>query len=60
MSPSVCLGKRRPGWDRLFDGEIERLSVFDPLTGETLRQVPRYTIYPGSHYVTTRRTVSRS
>ncbi|MGO4221031.1 excinuclease ABC subunit UvrB [Lysobacter sp. TAF61] len=41
----------------LFDGEIEQLSVFDPLTGETLRRVPRYTIYPGSHYVTTRRTV---
>ena len=41
----------------LFDGEIERLTLFDPLTGETMRQVPRYTIYPGSHYVTTRRTV---
>jgi len=41
----------------LFDGEIERLTLFDPLTGESLRQVPRYTIYPGSHYVTTRRTV---
>ncbi len=41
----------------LFDGEIERLTIFDPLTGESLRQTPRYTIYPGSHYVTTRRTV---
>lgn len=41
----------------LFDGEIERLTLFDPLTGESLRTVPRYTIYPGSHYVTTRRTV---
>ncbi len=41
----------------LFDGEIERLTLFDPLTGETLRTLPRYTIYPGSHYVTTRRTV---
>jgi excinuclease ABC subunit B len=41
----------------LFDGEIETLSVFDPLTGEVLRKVPRYTIYPKSHYVTTRRTV---
>ncbi|MDR7133885.1 excinuclease ABC subunit B [Lysobacter niastensis] len=41
----------------LFDGEIEQLTLFDPLTGETLRKVPRYTIYPGSHYVTTRRTV---
>jgi excinuclease ABC subunit B len=41
----------------LFDGEIESLSMFDPLTGETLRKLPRYTIYPGSHYVTSRRTV---
>ncbi|MGN6113287.1 MAG: excinuclease ABC subunit UvrB [Luteimonas sp.] len=41
----------------LFDGEIENLTLFDPLTGETLRKLPRYTIYPGSHYVTTRRTV---
>jgi excinuclease ABC subunit B len=41
----------------LFDGEIETLSVFDPLTGEVLRKLPRYTIYPKSHYVTTRRTV---
>ena len=41
----------------LFDGEIESLSLFDPLTGEVLRKVPRYTIYPKSHYVTTRRTV---
>jgi excinuclease ABC subunit B len=41
----------------LFEGEIENLSLFDPLTGEVLRRVPRYTIYPKSHYVTTRRTV---
>src|SRR6478735_497734 len=41
----------------LFDGEIENLSVFDPLTGEVMRKVPRYTIYPKSHYVTTRRTI---
>ena len=41
----------------LFDGEIENLAVFDPLTGAVLRRIPRYTIYPGSHYVTTRRTV---
>jgi excinuclease ABC subunit B len=41
----------------LFDGEIENLSLFDPLTGETLNKIPRYTIYPKSHYVTTRRTV---
>jgi excinuclease ABC subunit B len=41
----------------LFDGEIENLSLFDPLTGQQQRKVPRYTIYPKSHYVTTRRTV---
>jgi excinuclease ABC subunit B len=41
----------------LFDGEIENLSLFDPLTGEVYRKIPRYTIYPKSHYVTTRRTV---
>jgi excinuclease ABC subunit B len=41
----------------LFDGEIENLSLFDPLTGAVTRKIPRYTIYPGSHYVTTRRTV---
>ena len=41
----------------LFDGEIENLALFDPLTGEVYRKLPRYTIYPKSHYVTTRRTV---
>src|SRR6476469_1912016 len=41
----------------LFDGEIEQLSAFDPLTGEVCRKLPRYTIYPKSHYVTTRKTV---
>jgi excinuclease ABC subunit B len=41
----------------LFDGEVENLSGFDPLTGEVLRKLPRYTIYPKSHYVSTRRTV---
>ncbi len=41
----------------LFDGEIETLTVFDPLTGESRKSLPRYTIYPKSHYVTTRRTV---
>jgi excinuclease ABC subunit B len=41
----------------LFDGEIENLALFDPLTGEVYRKIPRYTIYPKSHYVTTRRTV---
>jgi excinuclease ABC subunit B len=41
----------------LFDGEIENLSLFDPLTGAAQQRVARYTIYPKSHYVTTRRTV---
>jgi excinuclease ABC subunit B len=40
----------------LFDGEIENL-MFDPLTGETLRRLPRYTIYPKTHYATTRERV---
>ena len=38
----------------LFDGDIENLSLFDPLTGEVLRKVPRYTVYPKTHYATTR------
>lgn len=43
----------------LFDGEIEKLTVFDPLTGETLRPTARYTVYPKTHYATTReRTLS--
>jgi excinuclease ABC subunit B len=43
----------------LFDGEIEQLSMFDPLTGEILRRLPRYVIYPKTHYATPReRTLS--
>ena len=38
----------------LFDDELEQLSVFDPLTGEVQAKVPRFTIYPKSHYVTPR------
>ncbi len=38
----------------LFDEEIDSLSFFDPLTGEVLRQVPRLTIFPKTHYVTPR------
>ncbi|MES9847579.1 MAG: excinuclease ABC subunit UvrB [Candidatus Thiodiazotropha sp.] len=41
----------------LFDDEIESLSVFDPLTGEVKRKVPRYSVYPKSHYVTPRETL---
>jgi len=38
----------------LFDDEIERLSLFDPLTGEVDQRLARYTIYPKTHYVTPR------
>ena len=38
----------------LFGNEIESLKYFDPLTGEVIRDVPRATIYPKSHYVTSR------
>jgi excinuclease ABC subunit B len=41
----------------LFDDEVETLSLFDPLTGHILQKVPRYTVYPSSHYVTPRSTV---
>lgn len=41
----------------LFDDEIEKLSYFDPLTGEVIRSVPRLTIYPKSHYVMPRDTI---
>ncbi|NCW57734.1 MAG: excinuclease ABC subunit UvrB, partial [Gammaproteobacteria bacterium] len=36
----------------LFDETIESLAVFDPLTGEIKRKLPRYTVYPGTHFVT--------
>ena len=35
----------------LFDDTIDALALFDPLTGEVSRKVPRYTVYPGTHYV---------
>lgn len=38
----------------LFDDQIEKISLFDPLTGEVHAKVPRFTIYPKSHYVTPR------
>ncbi len=41
----------------LFDDEIESIALFDPLTGEVLRRVPRYTVYPKTHYVTPRETI---
>jgi excinuclease ABC subunit B len=44
----------------LFDDEIETLQLFDPLTGHLLHKLPRFTIYPSSHYVTPRATVLRA
>jgi len=44
----------------LFDDEIETLSIFDPLTGEVRRKVPRVTIFPKSHYVTPRETMEKA
>ncbi|MBE2896222.1 excinuclease ABC subunit B [Pasteurellaceae bacterium HPA106] len=41
----------------LFDDEIERLSLFDPLTGHNFGAIPRYTIYPKTHYVTPRERI---
>ena len=41
----------------LFDDEGESLSAFDPLTGEVIRKLPRFTFYPKSHYVTPRETL---
>ncbi|MEO7072785.1 MAG: excinuclease ABC subunit UvrB [Rhodanobacter sp.] len=41
----------------LFDGEVEAMALFDPLTGETIRKVPRYTVYPRTHYASTRQSV---
>ncbi|MDY0067940.1 MAG: excinuclease ABC subunit UvrB [Steroidobacteraceae bacterium] len=38
----------------LFDDEVDSLLLFDPLTGEIRRKVPRYTVFPSSHYVTPR------
>ena len=38
----------------LFDDVIEELSIFDPLTGELIKRMPRYTVFPKTHYVTPR------
>src|SRR5690554_2250833 len=44
----------------LFEGEVENLSLFDPLTGEVQRKVPRYTVYPKTHYASTRESVLKA
>ena len=41
----------------LFDDEIDNISTFDPLTGEVLARVPRYTVFPKTHYVTPRERI---
>ncbi|MGI9025617.1 MAG: excinuclease ABC subunit UvrB [Burkholderiaceae bacterium] len=41
----------------LFDDQVESMQLFDPLTGRVRQKIPRFTIYPGSHYVTQRGTV---
>ncbi|NCN70269.1 MAG: excinuclease ABC subunit UvrB [Betaproteobacteria bacterium] len=41
----------------LFDDEIESLQLFDPLTGRIRQKIPRFTVYPSSHYVTPREKV---
>lgn len=41
----------------LFDDEVERLSLFDPLTGQVQQDVARYTVYPKTHYVTPREKI---
>ncbi len=44
----------------LDDDEVETLAVFDPLTGRVHQRVPRFTVYPSSHYVTPRETTLRA
>jgi len=44
----------------MFDDEIESLQLFDPLTGRVRQKILRFTVYPGSHYVTPRTTVLRA
>jgi len=44
----------------MFDDEIDSLQLFDPLTGRVRQKIPRFTVYPGSHYVTPRATVLRA
>ncbi len=41
----------------LFDDEVDAISLFDPLTGKIIQKVPRFVVYPASHYVTPRNIV---
>jgi excinuclease ABC subunit B len=44
----------------LFDDEVESLQLFDPLTGRIRQKIPRFAVYPSSHYVTPREVVLRA
>jgi excinuclease ABC subunit B len=44
----------------LFDDDIETLTLFDPLTGQTKKKLNRFTVFPSSHYVTPRATVLKA
>jgi excinuclease ABC subunit B len=44
----------------LFDDQVDSLMLFDPLTGRIRQKIPRFTVYPSSHYVTPRQTVMRA
>ncbi len=44
----------------MFDDEIDSITLFDPLTGQVFNKIPRYTVYPSSHYVTPRETTIRA
>jgi excinuclease ABC subunit B len=44
----------------LFDDQVDTLQFFDPLTGKTKQKIARFTVYPGSHYVTPRETILRA
>ena len=44
----------------LFDDELEAIVLFDPLTGRTQQRVPRFVVYPASHYVTPRAEIVRA
>ena len=44
----------------MFDDEVESITLFDPLTGQIFSKIPRYTVYPSSHYVTPRETTIKA
>ena len=44
----------------LFDDEVDGLQLFDPLTGQVQQRIPRFAVYPSSHYVTPRDVVLRA